>query len=234
MLSSVSSSMFFTSRACSITCWPSRTSMPSFCSSNSIGGSTTSTPSGMFATPSAVEDRLDLLRRVAEQRRCRRRPRRACPSSPARQWSWCSQGACSLWWLRRRAEVPDVRVAVAGEQRVARELVARPLADHRAGGVADVVLVEAQQRAQARVGERGARAREAVVVQPPEIDPLLEIDLRVARRLQRPVPVVVRIDVVRADDLRLGALFAGHRAQSSPAGCHRAAPRASSDPPRPS
>ena len=58
---------------------------------------------------------------------------------------------------RRGAEVPDVRIAVAGQQRVARELVARPLADHGAGRVADVVLVEAQQRAEARV----ARARRA-------------------------------------------------------------------------
>ena len=100
--------------------------------------------------------------------------------------------------LRRRAEVPDVRIAVAGEQRIARQLVARPFADHRARRVADVVLVEAQQRAEPGCGERGARAREPVVVQAAEVDALLEVDLRVARRLQRPVPAVMRIDVVRA------------------------------------
>ena len=53
--------------------------------------------------------------------------------------------------------------------------------------------------------QRRARAREAIVVQPAEIDALLEIDLRAARRLQRPVPAVMRIDVVGPDDLRLRA-----------------------------
>src|SRR3954462_6863464 len=41
-------------------------------------------------------------------------------------------------------------------------------------------------------------------MQAPEIDTLLEIDLRASRRLQRPVPAVLRVDVVRANDLRLG------------------------------
>ena len=96
-------------------------------------------------------------------------------------------------------------IAVAGEQRIARQLVARPFADHGARDVADVVLVEAQQRAESRLRERRARAREPVVVQPAEVDALLEVDLRVARRLQRPVPLVLRIDVVGPDDLRLAS-----------------------------
>ena len=45
---------------------------------------------------------------------------------------------------------------------VASHLVARPFADHRAGDVADVVLIEAQQRAEARFGERRTRACEPV------------------------------------------------------------------------
>src|SRR5262245_13465040 len=106
--------------------------------------------------------------------------------------------------LGRRAEVPDVRVAVAGEERVAGELVARPLADHRAGRVADVVLVEAEQRAEPRLCERGARARQPVVVQPAKVDALLEVDLGVPGRLQRPVPAVVWIDLVGPYDLRFG------------------------------
>src|SRR5258708_12813012 len=101
------------------------------------------------------------------------------------------------------AEVPDVRIAVAGQKRIARELVARPLADHGAGGVTDVVLVERKQRSQARLGERGARARKTVVVQPPQIDALLEVDLAASRRLPPPVPAVLRVDVVRAHDARL-------------------------------
>ena len=54
--------------------------------------------------------------------------------------------------------------------------------------------------------QRGARARQPVVVQAAEVDALLEVDLRVAGRLQRPLPVVVRVDVVGPDDLRLGQL----------------------------
>ena len=46
--------------------------------------------------------------------------------------------------------------------------------------------------------ERGARAREAVVVQPAEVDALLEVDLRAARRLQRTIPAMLRIDAVGA------------------------------------
>src|SRR6185369_5570994 len=110
-----------------------------------------------------------------------------------------------------RTEIPDIRVAVAGEQRVARQLVACPFADHGAGGVADVVLVEAQQRAQPRLGQGRPRAGQPVVVQPAEIDPLLEVDLHVARRLQRPVPAVMRIDVIGSDDLWLACLLLCHK-----------------------
>src|SRR5438128_1323596 len=101
----------------------------------------------------------------------------------------------------RAAEIPDVRVAVSGEPRIARELVARPFADNGARRIADIVLVEGKQRAHARPGEGGPHARQAVIVQPPEVYALLEIDLRVARRPDGPLPVVVRIDVVRPDDL---------------------------------
>ena len=50
---------------------------------------------------------------------------------------------------------------------------------------------------EARFRERLARAREAVAVQALEIHALLEIHLRDARRLQRPVPLVHRLQVVR-------------------------------------
>ncbi len=80
MLSSVSSSMFFTSRACSITCWPSRTSMPSFCSSNIIGGSTTSRPSGMSPTPSA--SRIALISFAASRKSVMSPP--VAPRNPRR------------------------------------------------------------------------------------------------------------------------------------------------------
>ena len=52
--------------------------------------------------------------------------------------------------LGRRAEVPQHRIALAGEQHAARALVPRPFADVRARDVADVVLVEEQHRAERR------------------------------------------------------------------------------------
>ena len=61
------SSIDLTSRASSITCWPSRTVMPSSARAASIGGSTMSTPIGMSATPSAREDVADLAGGGAEQ-----------------------------------------------------------------------------------------------------------------------------------------------------------------------
>ena len=98
MLSRVISSLLLSCRASSMTCWLSRTSMPTFCNANIMGGSMTSTPSGVSATPSAC--RMDLISSAARLKRpaseCTA-PRR--PSSPALQWSWCSQGACSRWCL---------------------------------------------------------------------------------------------------------------------------------------
>ena len=84
-----------------------------------------------------------------------------------------------------------------------------------------------EQRAEPRVRERVARAREAVLVQPPEIHALLEIDLHAARRLQRALPAVAGIgriveavrtalrrapgiDAVPRDDAAFGVLLARH------------------------
>src|SRR5206468_11373476 len=81
---------------------------------------------------------------------------------------------------------------------------------------ADVVLVEGKERAEPGARQRGARAREPIIVQPAEIDPFLEIDLGMPRRLQRPVPAVMRIDVVGPDDFRRVPLLPCHRACPSP------------------
>ena len=78
----------------------------------------------------------------------------------------------------RRAEVPDVRVATAGQERVARHLVARPLADVGARRVADVVEVEQQDRAQVGSGERRPRAAEPVRPHPLDVPALLPVDVQ--------------------------------------------------------
>jgi hypothetical protein len=66
-----------------------------------------------------------------------------------------------------------------------------------------------QASPEARFRERLARPGEAVAVQPLEIHPLLEIHLRDARRLERPVPAVAGVQVllVDRDELRLLVLF---------------------------
>ena len=72
--------------------------------------------------------------------------------------------------LGRRPEVPDVRIAAAGQQRVAGHLVARPLADVGARDVADVVEVEQQDGAEVRRRRaRRVRAAEPVGAQPVDV-----------------------------------------------------------------
>ena len=74
-----------------------------------------------------------------------------------------------------RAEVPEDRIGAAREQREARVLVARPLADVRARDVADVVRVEQQHRAELRGLERRLRAVEPLLAQAREVDALLPV-----------------------------------------------------------
>ena len=81
-----------------------------------------------------------------------------------------------LVMLRRRAEVPEHRIALAREQRAARALVPRPLADVRARDVADVVLVEEQHRAERGVPQRRPRLLQPITPQLGEVDPLLPVD----------------------------------------------------------
>ena len=109
-----------------------------------------STPRGMSATPSALQDRGDLARGRRRNRPASgaTAPRR--PIIPAWMFSPAQPRAVEAVVLGGRAEVPDVRLAAAGQQRVAGHLVARPLADVGAGDVADVVEVEEQQRAEVR------------------------------------------------------------------------------------
>ena len=161
MLSSVISSFDLTSRASSMTCWPSRTVTPSSASAASIGGSTMSTPSGMSATPSAR--RIAAISRAARPEQAGVRGDGAAqPDHPGMDVLLAQPRAVEPVVLGRRPEVPDVRIAAARQQRVARHLVARPLADVGARDVADVVEVEQQDGAEVRGGQRVACPRRAV------------------------------------------------------------------------
>jgi hypothetical protein len=88
--------------------------------------------------------------------------------------------------LGGRAEVPDVGAAAARLERVARHLVAGPLADVRAGDVADVVEVEQQHGAEVGGVERGPGAAEAIGPEAVGVDALLPVDGHGSRRRERP------------------------------------------------
>ena len=112
-------------------------------SAASIGGSTRSTPSGMSATPSALRSARDLAGGGPEEAGVRGDG--AAQSDHAGVDVLLAQPrAVEPVVLGGRAEVPDVRIAAAGQQRVAGHLVAGPLADVGARDVADVVEVEEQ------------------------------------------------------------------------------------------
>src|SRR5438876_805018 len=96
-------------------------------------------------------------------------------------------------------------MAAAREQAIADQLASRPLADDRAGDVADVVLVEDEQRAQPRPRQGLARPADPIRVQPAEVHALLEVHLHAARRLDGPVPAVVRVEGVRRGVLHLAS-----------------------------
>ena len=158
VLSRMISSIDLTSRASSMTCWPSRTVMPSASRAAIIGGSPMSSPRGMSATPSALRMRGDLARGGPEQ------PgvggdRAAQPDHPGVDVVLEQPRAVEPVVLGGRPEVPDVRLAAARLERVAGHLVARPLADVGARQVPDVVEVEGQDGARGRRPSRAARAR---------------------------------------------------------------------------
>src|SRR5262245_52913961 len=96
-------------------------------------------------------------------------------------------------------EIPHPRFSVSGDEAIPDELVTRPLTNDGARNVADVVLVEAQHRTEAGFCQRLARARHAIAMQPLEIDALFEVDLRGARRLQRAIPAMRRVEIALVD-----------------------------------
>ena len=99
---------------------------------------------------------------------------------------------------RRRTEIPQMWSLVAYQQRIAGDLVARPFADDCGSEIADVVVVEAQQRAEIGRGQRFLRAGQPVFMQPVEIDTLFKIDPRMPRRRDGTIPVVVGVQIVIA------------------------------------
>ena len=75
-----------------------------------------------------------------------------------------------------RAEVPDDRLAAAGQQREPDQLVHRPGADVGGGHVADVGEVEGQQGTELGSIEVLSEALQPIGAEPVEVDPLLPVD----------------------------------------------------------
>ena len=145
--SSISSAVL-TSRASSIACWPSTTSMPSFSSARSIGSSIRSMPIGSLSMPKCTSAFLICLAKSPCTFICGGRPPcmveigAATLSAIHGEEMRLAGGAGS-----HRNGGPSHRA-----ERIAHELVARPFADMGAGDVADVVEVEGDAR---RRGRRG-------------------------------------------------------------------------------
>src|SRR5436305_6774731 len=88
----------------------------------------------------------------------------------------------------RGAEVPHDRLVALGRQAEAVELVAGPGSDMGCGDVTDVAHVEAQQRAELRLGQQRLYPRQALLTQAVVADPLLPVDTHhtVAMQSHRP------------------------------------------------
>src|SRR4030095_11563843 len=79
--------------------------------------------------------------------------------------------------------------------------------------IADVVLVEAEHRAQPRTSQGLTGPGQPIFMESLKIDSFFKVDLGNPRRLQRPVPLVHRLQVVRVDREKLGLPgWLGHRA----------------------
>ena len=155
--SSISSAVL-TSRASSIACWPSTTSMPSFSSARSIGSSIRSMPIGSFSMPKCTSAFLICLAKspctfiYGGSAPCMVEIGAATLSAIHGEEMRLAGGAGS-----HRNGGPCDRA-----QRIAHELVARPFADMGAGDVADVVEVEGDHGAEAGVTDRFLRALRGV------------------------------------------------------------------------
>ena len=168
-----------------MTCWPSRTVMPI------VGEGRQHRRLARCRRRSACRPRPRRLRMsrisraAAAEQAGIRRDRAAQPDHPGVDVLRAHPRAVEPVVLGRRPEIPDVRVAATGEQRVAGHLVARPLPDVGARDVADVVEVEQQERPDLRCLERRAGPCRPVRPQPIDVPALFPVDVHRAGRRDR-------------------------------------------------
>ena len=143
-----------------MSCWPSTTLMPSRCSANRMGGSTTSMPTGSLCRP-RISSSILIFLATSSARPISGDIAPRSSEMPGRERS-PEPRAIELMVLGGRAEVPQNRLVILRQQREAADLVLRPGADVRRGDVAHVVHVEAQQRAHLGFREQRFDARQTL------------------------------------------------------------------------
>ena len=135
-----------------------------------------STPSGSFSRPCS-RSTVATLRATSSAMPASGWKAPRSVEMPARARSVpSSQGLNSWWCLRGRAEVPEHRLAAAGQHREPDQLVHRPGADVGGGQVADVGEVEGEQGAEVGGLQRGPEPGQPFGAQPVEVDALLPVD----------------------------------------------------------
>ncbi len=174
-VSSTISSGLLISRARIMACWPSTTGMPAACRARNTAVSARSSAELLAVGARLAQGVLDLGHRPCVQAGLRTDGALQPGVAPHRVLGVVQVGQLQAVGLGRRAEVPDLRAALPGDQREALALVERPVPDLGGGGVPDVRRLEQQHRAQVELVEHRPDPGEPVLAQPLEVDPVLPV-----------------------------------------------------------
>src|SRR6516225_660700 len=125
---------------------------------------------------------LDLFRHIAGQSRAR--VGSAAQGGNAGTRALTEPWTINLMMARRRAEVPHDRLVVLRQKREAHELVHCPGADMRCSNIPNIVHVEAEERAQVRLFQRGLDTIKTIAPQPVDVHALFPIDAHEAESFE--------------------------------------------------
>ena len=117
------------------------------------------------------------------RRQVSRRRRSPPQSGNAGPGAFPQPGAVNLMMPRRRAEIPQNRLVLLGQQGKAHQLVHGPSTDNGGGQVADVVHIEGEQRAQLRLFEQLLGPGQPLGAEPLKVNPFLPVHAHSAEAL---------------------------------------------------
>ena len=170
MRSSISSAVLI-SRASSIACWPSTTSMPSASSARSMPISIMSMPSGSLSMPYCTSAFLICLAKSC----CTFIEGGIAPCMVVMRRGDIVRDPRRGNALGGRRRVPQERLSLGRAERVAEELVARPFADMGRRDITDVVEIEAEYAAEAGVPDCLLRPLQTLHGQAMVVNPLFPV-----------------------------------------------------------